>query len=295
MIHQNIISKYIQHFNNSYLENILQTSEFLIVRCIIILLFLFLGQFLIKRFNGLSNTYFVKYISDEILLQFMIEIIHRSFYIIYGCIFLRLIGVSSATLLTILGTVGFGIIVSLKDSLSNLAAGIIMVTVIKPFKIGDYVTINNIDGTVVEINLFSTKLNTIEKNIIHITNSQILENTIINFTESGIVRTTIKLGVNYNTNIVKLKELIKKILEADTRIIQKETINLKGSFMNIASYENSSIIVAIKFYTTRSEKWPVYYSILEKIKELVDKKEINIPFPQFDISIKNIDSKNIGF
>ncbi|VVU94306.1 Mechanosensitive ion channel [seawater metagenome] len=273
------------------LKHIPNLVEIVLIRGILLVILFLFGNFFIKLINYLISKIIKpskneSEYNNDIILDFILKTVKRIIYIIYACIFLRLIGVKTTTLLTLIGTGGLAIGFSLKDSLSNFAAGILIISVIQPFQKGDYVEIANTQGTIDEIGNFTTKLIEPSGNIIFIANSNIINSKIINFTNTNNkkFRNQIEFKVKYDSDISKLLNYIETdILKKDKRILE-ETYKSVIPAVAIEKYDQTSIQITIRYYTLIQNKFPVYYELMKIIREdLYEKKILNVDIPQLTV------------
>lgn len=183
-------------------------------------------------------------------------------------------GVETTSFAAILASAGLAVGLALQGSLSNFAAGV-MVILFRPFKIGDYVNIAGEAGTVKEIGIFTTTLLNPSNVEIIIPNGGVTAGNITNYTSQPCRRVDLVVGVSYDADIDKVRSVVKDILDADTRIHQEPQ-----PLIAVGELADSSVNFYIRPYTANSDYWGVYFDTLEKIKKRFDAEGIEIPFPQ---------------
>ncbi len=189
-------------------------------------------------------------------------------------------GVNTTSIIAVLGAAGLAIGLALQGTLSNVAAGV-MLLFLRPFKVGNWIEAAGISGTVREIGLFATIIDTFDNVYISVPNSTIWSSTIVNHSRYNTRRMDIDIGVSYDSNIdLVLKTLL--TMAEDERVLKKPSP--QGLVVN---YGDSSITVRLRLYAKNSVYWELYWDLMKKTKSTLDKANIEIPFPQRVIEIKN--------
>ncbi|MCB9990501.1 MAG: mechanosensitive ion channel [Rhodospirillales bacterium] len=194
-------------------------------------------------------------------------------------------GVETASLLAVLGGAALAIGLALQGTLSNVAAGTMML-ILRPFKVGDFITFGGTSGTVKSLGLFGTELATPDNVYIFAPNSQIWGNDIFNYTRNLHRRQDINLGISYDDDIGKALKVVQKILEKDERVLQSPD-DKKPMVMtsNMGAY---SIDMIARFWCSKDDYWDLKWDLTKAIKEALDKEGITIPFPtQIEIQRKD--------
>lgn len=198
-------------------------------------------------------------------------------------------GVQTASLITVLGAAGLAIGLALQGTLSNIAAGV-MLLILRPFGLEDYIEVNDIGGTVKSLGLFGTELATPDNCYVFIPNSSVWGNNITNYTRHSVRRQDIKAGISYDDDINKAFSTVMGVLKADDRIVQEGDRKPQVMVCNMGDF---SIDLIIRIWTQTPDYWAVKWDITKGIKEAFDKNGITIPFPtQIEILRKeDIDTK----
>lgn len=183
----------------------------------------------------------------------------------------------------IIGAAGLAIGLALQGSLANFAAGVLML-IFKPFKIGDFVEIAGTKGTVKEIQIFNTILNSPDNIRVIVPNGQVTGGNILNYTANGTRRVDLVIGVSYEDDLKKAQQVIRKVLDDDTRV-------LKDPAPTVAVLElaDSSVNFVVRPWVKAADYWDVYFETTEKVKIALDQNGITIPFPQRDVHMINED------
>ncbi|HBH6853313.1 small-conductance mechanosensitive channel MscS [Citrobacter freundii] len=192
------------------------------------------------------------------------------------------VGVQTASVIAVLGAAGLAVGLALQGSLSNLAAGVLLV-MFRPFRAGEYVDLGGVAGTVLNVQIFSTTMRTVDGKIVVIPNGKIIAGNIINFSREPVRRNEFIIGVAYDSDI----DLVKKIL---TDIIQSEDRILKDREMTVRLNElgASSINFVVRVWSNSSDLQSVYWDVLERIKREFDANGISFPYPQMDVNFKRV-------
>ena len=190
-------------------------------------------------------------------------------------------GVETASFVAVLGAAGFAIGFALQGSLSNFAAGV-MILVFKPFRIGDFVDAAGVAGTVADIQLFNTILNTPDNVRIIVPNGQIYNGTIKNFSANDKRRVDFSFGIGYGASMQDAIATIKQLVDADSRIDREPE-----PFYGIGALADSSVNITVRVWCNKADYWGIKFDLTKQVKEAFDAKDIEIPFPQQVVWHKN--------
>ena len=192
------------------------------------------------------------------------------------------VGVQTASVIAVLGAAGLAIGLALQGSLSNLAAGVLLVT-FRPFRSGEYVDLGGVAGTVLQVQIFSTTMRTVDGRIVVIPNGKIIANNIINFSREPVRRNEFIIGVAYDSDIDKVKQLLTNIIDSDDRIL-----NDREKTVRLNELGASSINFVVRVWSNSSYLQSVYWDVLERIKRDFDANGISFPYPQMDVNFKRV-------
>jgi len=191
------------------------------------------------------------------------------------------LGIETTSFLAILGAAGLAIGLALKDSLGNFASGIMLI-MFKPFKVGDFVTVAGVSGTVNEISIFSSILTTGDNQKMIVPNGSIVAGTIINVNANPVRRVDLSVGIGYDDDIKKAKDVLTNILESNDKIIQE-----KGLTVAVSELADSSVNFVVRAWVNTPDYWTVKFALTEEVKTRFDKEGISIPYPQQDVHLHN--------
>ena len=200
-------------------------------------------------------------------------------YIIGGVFILDIFGVNTASIIALLGAAGIAVGLALKDTLSNIAAGI-MLLFLRPFRTGDFVEIGSVMGSVKEINLFTTILETFDGLYISSPNSVIWGNSVKNYTRNGKRRMDIVIGIAYSDSIDTGLDVLKRIAVEEPRFLQDPAPETM-----VVSLAESSVNLQLRGWTTIGDYWQTCWDLNKRVKEEIEKAGLTIPFPQRSVHV----------
>lgn len=219
--------------------------------------------------------------ADTGLIQFLDSFVKYVLYILLALTVLQRFGVQTTSIVAAIGSVGVAIGLALQGSLSNFAGGVIIL-LLKPFKVGDYIIQGDLEGTVNEIQLFSTKLKTSDNRRIIIPNGQLADNSLINVTASDTRRLDIRVGISYNSDLRKAKELLLKLAMEDGDVLKEEE---KMPMAVVEELGGSSVNMLLRVWTPTERYWDVKFRLTEAVKLTFDEAGIEIPYDQLDVHV----------
>lgn len=187
------------------------------------------------------------------------------------------LGVQTASVVAIFGAAGLAVGLALQGTLSNFASGVMLI-LLRPIKVGDYVEVAGEAGIVSEVAIFATTLLTPDNKTIIIANSSVMNSNITNYSTQDTRRIDLVVGVGYSANIETVKSVLQEIAENEARILHDQ-----GVTIGVLELADSSVNFAFRCWVKSSDYWPVYFSNTENIKLKLDAAGIEIPFPQMDI------------
>lgn len=256
---------------------------FFILKLFVCIFFYYIVLKLIKKLTPLFSLKKRKedIVVDKSLKSFIRSILNIGLHALLITICLLIMGVKESSLLAFFGTMGIGVGLALKDNLSNFAGGIIIL-IFKVYKVGDEVNIDEEEGYIYDIDIFSTTLRAHNNDLIVIPNGIIISNKIINYTKTPTRRLKFIIGIAYDADIDVARKALEEMLRSNPLVLKDPDV-----YSHVDSYGDSSINIALKGWTTNDKYWTVYKQTLNNIKKALDGVNVEIPFPQMDLSIKN--------
>lgn len=243
------------------------------------LLIFIIGKWLSRKATGLLGKLMGKNNIDITLIKFLESIIYYILIILVLIAALGHLGINTTSFLTIVGAAGLAIGLALKDSLSNFASGFMLI-MFHPFKVGDFVTAGGASGTIKAIDIFNTTLHTPDNQKVIVPNSKITSDVITNVTANDTRRVDLVIGIGYDDDIAKAKNILKDIIKDEKRILKDKITKIA-----VSELADSSVNFVVRPWVKTSEYWDVYYDLTEKIKITFDKEGISIPYPQQDVHL----------
>lgn len=189
------------------------------------------------------------------------------------------IGVQTASVIAVLGAAGLAVGLALQGSLSNLAAGVLLVT-FRPLRTGEFVDLGGVMGTVLHVQIFSTTLRTADGKIVVVPNGKIISGNIVNFSREPVRRNEFIIGVAYEADVDEVIALLQQVVEADSRVLKE-----KGIQIGLNELAASSMNFVVRCWSNSGDLQDVYWDLLKNFKRALDGKGIGIPYPQMDVHL----------
>lgn len=221
--------------------------------------------------------------TEETLKSFLISIITILLKVMVYITALGMLGVEMTSFIAILGAAGLAVGLALSGALQNFAGGV-MILLFKPFKAGDFIDAQGHSGTVREIQIFSTILKTPDNKTILIPNGKLANDSMVNYSVEERRRVDWTVGIGYGDDLDKAYEVIERLLSEDDRILDDPE-----PFMAVKELADSSVNIAVRVWVNASDYWGVNFKLNEKIYRTFEDEGLNIPFPQRDIHVHNVD------
>ena len=268
----------LEKFINELPEKMLRVS----MKVLFAFLVLIIGVWLIKVIRKILKKTLSKANADIGVVQFLDSFAKTGLYIILLFIIANTFGLEAASIVAVIGSAGLAIGLALQGSLSNLAGGV-LILLLKPIKVGDYIKedSNANEGTVKEITMFYTKLVTGDNKTIVIPNGTLANNSMTNFTTATFRRLDFVFGISYDSDIQKAKEILLNLMKEDA-----DTLKDKDYVVYVNELAASSINIGARCYVSTADYWNAKWRLTEKVKEEFDKNNIDIPYNQLDIHVK---------
>ncbi|MCK4426206.1 MAG: mechanosensitive ion channel [Deltaproteobacteria bacterium] len=249
------------------------------VKLVAAILIIIIGRWISKRISRLLGRLLEKNNVDVTLVRFVENLTYYALIVVVLIAAVGQLGINTTSFLTIVGAAGLAIALALKDSLSNFAAGV-MLTLFRPFRVGDFVEAGGVTGTVHGITIFNTILDTIDNKRVIVPNGVVTSNVITNVTANTTRRVDLIIGISYDDDVAKAKEVLTGIIDAEKRILPDPAPKIAVSELG-----DSSVNFVVRPWVKTEDYWDVYFDLTEKIKITFDKEGISIPYPQQDIHL----------
>ena len=257
------------------------------VRVLFAALILFIGFRLIKLIRKILNKSLTKASVELGVIQFLDSLLKIALNIILILIVASNFGFDATSVVALMGSAGVAVGLALQGSLSNIAGGI-LILLLKPFRVGDYIIedSNGNEGTVKEIGIFFTKLQTGDNKIVILPNGTLANNSMTNFSEAHLRRVDITVGISYDADIKKAKDILWRIINEDADVKQDDT---KKVFVD--SLGASEVVLGLRVYCENAKYWELKWRLLETIKLTFDKENIEIPYQKLDVHVLKDDNE----
>lgn len=240
---------------------------------------LIVGLILIKIAVKIARRALEKSTLDESVYVFVLNALRIALFILLTVVLLTQLKVPTAPLVTVLGAGSAAIALALKDSLGNIAGGILILAN-KPFKKGDVIDIADINGVVQHIDLFVTTLSTFDNKIITIPNGTINTSVIVNYSSATMRRVDCQFGIGYGSDITKAKDVLAVVAESNPDIYTEPE-----PVIGVKEHQDSAIVLDLKVWCDTDKYYDVNYYLQEQVKLAFDEANISIPYPQMDVHV----------
>ncbi len=265
------------------LEYIEKNQDIIIATAInltIAVIIFYLGRWLARGVSALVGKALLHRKVDRAVVSFLTSIVYAAILIAVALIALSHLGIQTASFIAILGAAGLAIALALQGSLSNFASGVLII-VFRPFKAGDFVDVAGISGVVERIDIFQTIFKTGDNKKIFVPNSQITGGAIVNYSAEPQRRVDLTIGISYDSDLRKAKQLLEDIVAADPRILKEP-----ASVIAVSALADSAVNLIVRSWVNSADYWQVYWDTLEQVKLTFDAQGIEIPYPQMSLHLR---------
>ncbi len=216
---------------------------------------------------------------DPILVNFAGAVVNTALLVLVIVFALSQLGLDTTSLVALVGAAGLAVGLALKDSLAHFAAGVMLI-VFRPFKLGDYVEVGGVAGSVDKISIFSTRLKTPDNKVVTVPNGNIFGNTMTNYSEESTRRIDLVVGISYDSDLLKAKHLLNDIVSSHEKVLKDPAYRIA-----VSELADSSVNFIVRPWVNAEDYWNVRFELLETIKLRFDAEGIEIPFPQMALHI----------
>ncbi len=242
---------------------------------------LYIGKFVQNKITNMKKL-------DSTLRSFLGGLARYAILAIALIAVLGQFGIQTASLLAVLGAAGLAIGLALQGTLSNVAAGVMML-ILRPFNVGDYINAGGVEGTVKSLGLFGTELATADNVYIFAPNSKMWGSDIKNFSRNTQRRLDLVASISYDDDINKAFKTLEKVVKADKRLIETEG---KEPLIAVEAMADSSVNIKVRVWMNASDYWAVKWDLTKAIKEALDKDGLSIPYPTRTLEMVSADQDN---
>lgn len=263
----------------SYVQNNIPALISFSLKVLLAIIVFCIGRIIIRWIQKIVRKSLERSGVDKGVEQFVDSMLKFGLYFMLIFTIATKFGLDAASVAAVIASAGVALGLALQGSLSNFAGGV-LILLLKPFKVGDYIIedTNKNEGTVKEIQIFYTKLSTIDNKTIVIPNGILTNNSLTNVSEKNERQLDLKIGVSYQSDLKAAKNILFKILENDPAVLKEPEMNVFVSELG-----DSAVILGMRGWVRNDEFWPARWRILEKIKLELDENGIEIPYPQMTV------------
>ena len=240
----------------------------------------YIGRWIVRRLMKFMDRVYEKKNVEKSLRSFLSGVVKVLLYVVIVLIIIQVLGINTTSLVAMLASAGLAIGMALSGTLQNFAGGV-MILLLRPYRIGDYIDAQGEEGTVRKIGLFSTEIITNDNRIIYIPNSTISTSVIDNYSTQEMRRVDWTISVEYGTDPAKLRQVVTDMLKSDSRVVADPAPSVF-----LVTLADSSVNFSARAWCKNSDYWGLKFEIQERIYVELPKSGINFPFPQLDVNIK---------
>lgn len=250
---------------------------------IIAVIIFVIGKFIIKFILKFVDRIFAKSSADEGVAKFIHSVLKVALYIILAITICGQIGIETTSFAAIVASGGLAIGLAFEGSLSNFAGGV-MILIMKPFTVGDYIESNGVEGTVYKIDIFYTSLKTVDNKSVKLPNGTLSNSILTNYSMNEKRRVDVEVGIGYDDNIELARKELERVMNSYSNIMRDE-----ANAVVVKNLVDSAIIMEVRVWVPTEYYWDCKFYLNENIRVSFDKAGISIPFNQLDVNVHNVD------
>ncbi|TCO75944.1 mechanosensitive ion channel family protein [Chromatocurvus halotolerans] len=249
------------------------------IRIVTALVIFIIGRMVVAVVVGIAQKLMLRQKLDETLVIFVVAILRALLLLFVIIAALSQLGIDTTSLIALIGAAGLAIGLSLQSSLSNFAAGVMLI-IFRPFVKGNFVEAGNAMGTIDKVNIFTTTMITPDNKEIIVPNGTIMSNNITNFSAKPTRRVDMTFGISYDDDLRLARSILQDIVEGDERVLADP-----APAVVVGALADSSVNFLVRPWVNSADYWPVFWDTTEKVKLRFDEAGITIPFPQRELHI----------
>ncbi|MFT7300528.1 MAG: small conductance mechanosensitive channel [Porticoccus sp.] len=243
------------------------------------------GKIIAKWLSQRVRAMLKKKEMDEAIQDFVSALVYYFLFAFVAIAALGQLGIHTASFVAVIAAAGLTVGLALQGSLANFAAGVLILT-FKPYRVGDFVEVAGVSGSVIKVLVFTTELNTGDNKRVIIPNGQTMGGTITNYSTNDTRRVDLVIGIGYGDDIDNAKKVLEKVVAADARVLQDPAPTIA-----VVELADSSVNFVVRPWVNNADYWGAYFGLTEAVKKRFDAEGISIPFPQSDVHMHQIASK----
>lgn len=267
----------------NYLKGMVPSLLGFLVQLLVAVLVLLVGSRIIKLIVRILDKSLRRSKAETGVVTFLCSLVKYALYFVLAMIILGQFGVTTSSVVAVLGSAGLTLGLAMQGSLSNFAGGV-LILLLKPFVVGDYIIDGGTgrEGTVSAITIFYTKLLTVDNRLIMIPNGSLSNSSITNISHMEKRMIDLRVGVSYDADLSKTKKVLEGTVRSDEALLAEDPVNVF-----VSELSDSSVQMGIRFWVKNENYWTTRWRITENIKLALDANEIPIPYPQLDVTLKD--------
>lgn len=270
---------------NSFLKQLIPRGMEFVLSVAIGLLVFFIGSKVIKKLLKMIRRSMEKREVEAGVISFCLSANKVVFYVILIVVVAQILGFATSSVVAILGSAGLAIGLALQGSLANFAGGV-LILMMKPFCVDDYIIVGDVEGTVKKIDVVYTTLATIDNRAVILPNGKLADSNIINVTKEDKRRIDIKIGIGYDSSIAKVRDILQQIADRQTTRLPDMPVKVV-----VSELAESSVTMLLQMWVRPEDYWDTRWGMLEEIKTKMDENGIVIPYNQLDVHVSTIPEK----
>jgi len=249
---------------------------------IVAILIFYIGRFVVRLLVRAMTKVMDRQQVDQTLQKFVGNLVSMALMVVVIIAAIGALGIQTTSFIAIFGAAGLAVGLALQGSLSNFAAGVLIV-LFRPYKVGDYVEAAGIAGSVEEVQILTTVLKTPDNKKIIVPNSQIMDSIITNYSANDTRRVDLTIGVSYSDDLDKVHATLRDLVDADDRILKDPEC-----LIAVSALADSSVNFFVRPWVASADYWSVYFELTEAIKKRFDDEGITFPFPQQEVHLYTV-------
>lgn len=262
------------------MDKLLEGALVVGLKIVAALLIYYVGRWFVRRVMKLMDKVYEKKSVEKSLRSFLSGVVKVLLYVVIVLIIIQVLGINTTSLVAMIASAGLAIGMALSGTLQNFAGGV-MILLLRPYRIGDYIDAQGEEGTVTKIGLFSTEIITVDNRVIYIPNSTISTSVIDNYSTSEMRRVDWTVNVEYGSDPDKVRKVLVDMLKSDSRVATDP-----APVVFLVNLADSSVQFSARAWCKNSDYWGLKFDIQERIYVELPKSGVNFPFPQLDVNIK---------
>lgn len=273
------VDKFIHMDYQKVLTDLVSQSIWIVLKLVLALAIYMAGRWLIKRILKLLAAAFERRAVDRSLQTFLRNLVKVVCYILLILFIVQVLGVNTTSIVALLASAGLAVGMALSGTLQNFAGGV-MILLLKPYRVGDFISAQGQSGTVEEIMLFSTRITTADRQVIFIPNSSIATSIIDNYSLSPLRRVDWTVSISYGDDVETARAAILELLAADARVMRDP-----APAVYVAALAEASVNLSVRAWCSNADYWDLFFSMNERFYNILPQKGIRFPYPQLDVHL----------